>query len=97
MISAQRSTTTSKSRLYTEMATKGVVKGATVGPLHVAVNPPVGVVPPDRTAKLEKAVRAAIGLRKSFVDDGPHTQYLSAPRATVERFDAVIEELKSGK
>ena len=48
----------------------------------------------EREAKLELVVKAAMRLRRSLHDEHPLLKTLYAPRAEVERFDALIEQLK---
>lgn len=51
------------------------------------------ISPDPRVAKLERAVRAGIALRKAMEDLRPFMKMLSVPRAAVEQYDAIIEEL----
>ncbi len=46
-----------------------------------------------RLEKLERAVKAAIWLRKQFEDISEATRMLSVPREAVDRFDQVMKEL----
>ncbi len=70
-------------------------KRAAVKPKHNSTDPAGGKVAPDRLAKLERAVKAAIGLRRYIEDIAPEAnmKMLSVPREAVEKFDAIIAQL----
>lgn len=47
----------------------------------------------ERIAKLERAVKAALWLRSTFVVLAPAATHMGVALPDVERFDAVIKEL----
>lgn len=77
-----------------------MAKRAAVGrPRHNSTDPARGKVAPERLAKLERAVKAAIGLRRYIEDIAPEAnmKMLSVPREAVEKFDAIMIELITEK
>lgn len=48
---------------------------------------------PERIAKLERAVKAGMALRKVMEDIAPASRMLSVPREAVVKYDEVMKEL----